>query len=500
MTTAPAAPAAAGTPTAPAPGRPVPLLVLDVVGLTPRLLAHMPHLAGLAAGGSRAALSTVLPAVTCSVQATLLTGTTPAEHGIVGNGWYFRELGEVLLWRQSHRLIEGERVWDAARRRHPGYTVANICWWYAMGAEVDWTVTPRPVYYADGRKEPDCYTRPAALHGELTERLGTFPLFTYWGPGAGLPSSQWIIDATRHVMATREPDLTLAYLPHLDYDLQRFGPDDPRSHRAAADLDAALAPLLADARAQGRTVVALSEYGITNARRPVDVNRALRRAGLLEVHTQDGMEYLDPHASRAFAVADHQIAHVYVRRPGDLPAVREALAGLPGLARLLDEEGKRAHGLDHPRSGELVALAEPDAWFTYYYWLDDDRAPDFARLVDIHRKPGYDPAELFMDPEDPYVRLTAATALARKKLGMRYRMAVVPLDPAPVRGSHGLPPADPADGPVLLCSAPGAVAGTVAATDVKALLLDLASAGTAPGAHPARAAAARGEGRTSRIA
>ncbi|MEV8536627.1 nucleotide pyrophosphatase/phosphodiesterase family protein [Streptomyces sp. NPDC051211] len=453
---------------------PTPLLVLDVVGLTPRLLAHMPHLAELAGSGSSAPLGTVLPAVTCSAQATFLTGAPPSEHGIVGNGWYFRDLGEVLLWRQHNGLVGGDKIWDAARRSHPGYTVANICWWYAMGADTDITVTPRPVYYADGRKEPDCYTRPAALHGELTERLGTFPLFHYWGPNAGLVSSQWIIDATRHVMATRSPDLTLCYLPHLDYDLQRFGPDDPRSHRAAAELDRALAPLLADARRAGRTVLALSEYGITRVSRPVDINRALRRAGLLEVHVQDGMEYLDAPASRAFAVADHQIAHVYVRRPEDLQAARNALRELPGVAELLDDAGKKEHGLDHPRSGELVAVAEPDAWFTYYYWLDDARAPDFARHVEIHRKPGYDPAELFMDPLDPYVKVRAARALARKKLGMRYRMAVVPLDPSPVRGSHGRLPADEVDGPLLICSVPGAVAGPVEATGVKPLLLRLA--------------------------
>jgi len=454
--------------------RPTPLLVLDVVGLTPRLLDDMPRLKALAVSGSQAHLSTVLPAVTCSAQSTFLTGTLPAEHGIVGNGWYFRELGDVLLWRQHNGLVVGDKLWDAARRAHPGYTVANICWWYAMGADTDFTVTPRPVYYADGRKEPDCYTRPASLHDELTEKLGTFPLFHFWGPGADIVSSQWIADATRHIMRTRHPDLTLCYLPHLDYDLQRFGPDDPRSHRAAAELDAVIGPLLGDARAEGCTVVALSEYGITRVSRPVDINRALRRAGLLEVHTQDGMEYLDPMASRAFAVADHQIAHVYVRRPEDLAATREVLADLPGIDEILDDEGKKANGLDHPRSGELVAVAAPDAWFTYYYWLDDDRAPDFARLVEIHRKPGYDPVELFMDPEDPYVRLKAAKAVARKKLGMRYRMAVVPLDPAPLRGSHGRRPTSDDDGPLVLVSTPRAVSGRVAATEVKSLLLRLA--------------------------
>ncbi|MFI8320156.1 alkaline phosphatase family protein [Streptomyces sp. NPDC085529] len=458
----------------PAGDRPTPLLVLDVVGLTPRLLDHMPRLRGLADSGSRAPLSTVLPAVTCTAQSTFLTGTLPADHGIVGNGWYFRELGDVLLWRQHNGLVAGDKIWDAARRAHPGYTVANICWWYAMGADTDITVTPRPVYYADGRKEPDCYTRPPALHDELTARFGTFPLFRFWGPGASLASSRWIADVTRHVIRTRRPDLTLCYLPHLDYDLQRYGPDDPRSLRAATELDAVIGPLLDDARAEGRTVVALSEYGITRVSRPVDINRALRRAGLLDVHTQDGMEYLDPAASRAFAVADHQVAHVYVRRPQDLAATRAVLQDLPGVERLLDDEGKKAHGLDHPRSGELVAVAAPDAWFTYYYWLDDARAPDFARLVEIHRKPGYDPAELFLDPEDPYVRLKAAAAVARKKAGLRYRMAVVPLDPSPVRGSHGRLPADDADGPVVLCSAPGALTGRTAATEVKPLLLRLA--------------------------
>ncbi|SFX68858.1 alkaline phosphatase family protein [Streptomyces atratus] len=456
------------------PTTPTPLLVVDVVGLTPRLLDHMPHLKALGQSGTHAPLGTVLPAVTCAAQSTFLTGTTPAEHGIVANGWYFRELGDILLWRQHNGLVAGDKLWDAARRSHPGYTVANICWWYAMGADTDITVTPRPVYYADGRKEPDCYTRPPALHDELTEKFGTFPLFHFWGPGADLVSSQWIIDATRHILDTRRPDLALCYLPHLDYDLQRFGPDDPRSHRAAAELDRAMAPLLDDARREGRTVVALSEYGITRVDRPVDINRVLRRAGLLEVHTQDGMEYLDPMASRAFAVADHQLAHIYVRRPEDLEATREALQDLQGIEQLLDDEGKKAHGLDHPRSGELVAVADPDAWFTYYYWLDDGRAPDFAQLVEIHRKPGYDPVELFLDPQDPYVRVKAATAVARKKLGMRYRMAVVPLDPSPIRGSHGRLPQSDEEGPLILCSTPHAFTGPVRATEVKSLLLKLA--------------------------
>lgn len=448
------------------------VVVLDVVGLTPRALEHMPRLSAFAARGSRARVDPAFPAVTCTAQASMLTGLEPSGHGIVGNGWFFRDLGEVLLWRQHNALVQGEKVWDAARRAHPGYRVANVCWWYAMGAATDLLVTPRPIYHADGRKSPDCYTRPPELHDRLTGPLGEFPLFSYWGPGAGIASSTWIAAAARQVLAEDRPDLTLVYLPHLDYDLQRHGPAGPEAAAAASTLDGVLAPLLDACAAAGAVVVVLSEYGITPVSRPVDVNRALRRAGLLEVHTQAGMEYLDPWASRAFAVADHQVAHVYVRDPADLPAARAVLTGLPGVDAVLDPA---AAGLDHPRSGELVCVAEPDSWFTYYYWLDDARAPDFARSVEIHRKPGYDPAELFLDPADRFVKARAGVSLLRKKAGLRYTMSVVPLDPSPVRGSHGRRPGESdVDAPVLLCSEPDALPDRMPATAVKDLLLRLA--------------------------
>jgi len=448
------------------------LIVIDVVGLTPRLLAHMPRLRALADEGFGAELGTVLPAVTCSVQSTFLTGLPPSGHGIVGNGWFFRELGEVLLWRQHNRLVAGEKVWETIRRTLPGYRVANICWWYAMGSTTDVTVTPRPVYHADGRKSPDCWTWPPSLRDELVAELGEFPLFQYWGPTASLSSSRWIVDAARRVMP--DHDLTLVYVPHLDYDLQRFGPDSPEAVKAARDVDHVLTPLLDEASEQGSTVVVLSEYGITPVSRPVDVNRALRKAGLLHVHTNATGELLDPWTSRAFAVADHQLAHVYVRDPADLPEVAALLERLPGVEQVLDRSAQAAYGLDHERSGELVLVAESDAWFTYYYWLADDRAPDFARAVEIHKKPGYDPAELFFDPEDRWVKLRAAAGLVRKKAGLRYQMRVVPLDPAQVRGSHGRLPEDPDDGPVLLCSRPGAARPRFEATEVRDLLVELA--------------------------
>jgi predicted AlkP superfamily pyrophosphatase or phosphodiesterase len=450
------------------------LVVIDAVGLTPRALAHMPRLQRLAADGFQAQLDPVLPAVTCSVQATLLTGLAPADHGIVGNGWYFRDLGEVFLWRQHNALVQGEKVWETARRAKPGFRAANLCWWYAMGATTDLTVTPRPIYHADGAKSPDCYTDPPSLHDRLTGPLGDFPLFTYWGPTANITSSKWIADAARIVLDQDQLDLLLVYLPHLDYDLQRFGPEGPEAIKAAGELDEVAGGLIDHARTRGDQVVVLSEYGITPARRPVEINRALRRAGLLNVYTQAGMEYLDPWTSRAFAVADHQIAHVYVRDPRDLDATRAALDGLPGIAELLSGDGKAAAGLAHERAGELVALAERDAWFTYHYWLDDAHAPDFARNVEIHRKPGYDPNELFFDPDDKLVKLRAGATLARKKAGFRYSMRVVPLDSRHVKGTHGLLPAATLDAPVLISSEREVARDRIAAADVRDLLLELA--------------------------
>jgi predicted AlkP superfamily pyrophosphatase or phosphodiesterase len=448
-------------------------LVLNVVGLTADLLGDStPHLRRLAQVGGARALSTVLPAVTCSAQATLTTGLLPRDHGIVANGWYFRDTAEVRFWLQSNHLVRGEKIWDAARRRDPGFTCAKLFWWYNMYSSADWSVTPRPLYPADGRKIPDIYTEPADLRAELTEKLGTFPLFNFWGPGADIRSSRWIAGCARHVFDTRRPTLTLVYLPHLDYNLQRLGPDHPEITRDLQEIDAVCGELIEHVERQGARVVVLSEYGITPVRGAVHVNRVLREAGLIRVKPELGREMLDAGASDAFAVADHQVAHVYVRDPRRIPDIRALLEGVHGIEAVLGEEGKRAHGLDHPRSGELVAISAADRWFSYYYWLDDDRAPDFARTVDIHRKPGYDPVELFLDPSLRAPKLKVGWTLAKKALGFRYLMDVIPLDADLVKGSHGRITDDPGQGPVFLSSDPSLLPeGAVEATDVRELVL-----------------------------
>jgi predicted AlkP superfamily pyrophosphatase or phosphodiesterase len=450
-----------------------PTLVLNVVGLTPGLLPHAPRLQALASQGAVRPLATVLPAVTTTVQSTMLTGLAPRDHGIVANGWYFRDLSEIWLWRQSNRLVQGEKVWQAARKRDPAFTCAKLFWWYNMYADVDYAVTPRPMYLADGRKLPDIHTHPAGLRDELQGALGDFPLFRFWGPGADIESSRWIAASAMHILDKQRPTLTLVYLPHLDYDLQRFGPNHPGIPAQVAAVDALCGPLIDKARSMGAHVVALSEYGITEVSRPVHINRALRQAGWLRVRLERGLEQLDAGASDAFAVADHQIAHVYVARPELLPEVKACLAALPGVESVLDEAGKHAAGLDHARSGELVAVARADSWFTYYHFLDDDRAPDFARTVEIHRKPGYDPAELLFDRKLSYPKLAVAARLARKTLGFRTLMDVIGLDATVVRGSHGRPTDRAEDGPLFITSASGLLGeGAVPAVAVKQLLLD----------------------------
>ncbi len=450
-----------------------PTLVLDVVGLTPALLgAHTPNLARFRDDGALRALRTITPAVTCSVQSTFLTGALPREHGIVGNGWYFRDLAQVWLWRQSNHLVLGEKIWEVGKRRDPSFTTAKLFFWYNMYSGADFSVTPRPMYTADGRKLPDVYTEPPELRASLSSELGTFPLFEFWGPRAGIASSRWIARSALRVIEEKSPTLSLVYLPHLDYDLQRYGPNDPRIENALRDVDDVAGELLAFAKKRSMRVVVLSEYGITAVSGAVHPNRALREAGLLRVREELGHEQLDPGASDAFAVADHQIAHVYVKDSRKIPSVRALFEKLPGVERVLDDDGKRALGLDHQRSGELVLLSNADRWFSYYFWLDDARAPDYARTVDIHAKPGYDPVELFLDPALAVPALTVGSKLIARKLGFRTLLDVIPLDASLVKGSHGRVTERAEDGPVFMTSAPELLPeGDVEATSVKELLL-----------------------------
>ncbi len=451
-----------------------PIVLINAVGLTPRLLEYAPRLKAVAASGWVADMPEVLPAVTCTAQATLLTGELPSKHGVVANGWLFRDTNEVRFWQQSNRLIQAEPLYATARRRAKEqgkpFSSAKLFWWFNQGAAVDISVTPKPHYAVDGNKAFGITGNPPALSDELERELGAFPFPAFWGPMAGAKSTRWIAAASAKVVRDHKPTLTLVYLPHLDYDPQRFGPKGTDMPKCVKELDDACAPLLDAAKDIGAKVWVVSEYGHCDVSKPVYPNRVLRSAGLLEVRRGPFGEQLDLYGSRAFAVCDHQLAHVYVQNSEDVPRVRELLSPVPGVAKAFAGEERAALGLAHERSGEVILLAEPDAWFAYPFWLDDAVAADYARAVAIHAKPGFDPCELFFDPRLRFPKLHAARRVLQKKLGFRMTMDVVPLDAGIVRGGHGLAAADPRDRPILIGHGPNPGA-SVPMTHVRDLLL-----------------------------
>ena len=503
--------------------------VINVVGLTNSLIGqHTPHIAAFSKRGAMAKIVPAFPAVTCTAQSTYLTGATPGQHGIVGNGWFNRELAEVQFWKQSNHLVHGEKIWDALRARVPGFTCAKLFWWFNMYSSADYSITPRPMYPADGRKVFDIYSQPYSIREEIKRDLGEFPFHCFWGPAAGIDSpkgkadaaSRWIAESAKWMENKFHPTLNLIYLPHLDYNLQRHGtyvggagvspvlsgvpPEsvekatfsvgcesigkstshdeirrdaefdgrdaratNPAIHRDLREIDSIVGDLLDFFAKQSVQVILLSEYGITNVDTPIHLNREFRKHGWLAIKDELGLEILDCGASKVFAVADHQVAHVYLNDRSLEKEVRSLLEKTDGVASVLGAQEKISAGIDHPRAGDLIAVAKENAWFTYYYWLDDRVAPDFAHTVDIHRKPGYDPVELFLDPAQPFIKAKLAWRLLQKKLGFRMLMDVVPLDATLVKGSHGARPKNPDDWPVFISNRPELLqAPQMEATDV----------------------------------
>ena len=421
-------------------------VVIDIVGLSSSLInEHTPFLKKYTAEKGLNTIEPMLPALTTSVQSTFITGKWPAEHGIVGNGWYDRMDSEIKFWKQSNKLVLGEKIWERAKKIEPSFTCSKMFWWYNMYSGADYSVTPRPNYLADGRKLPDCYSQPAELRDELQKKLGQFPLFKFWGPATDISSTQWIADASIYTDKKYDPTLTLIYLPHLDYCLQKYGQDLSAIGKDLSEIDKIVEQLVNHYASKDTRIILLSEYGITNVDRPVHINRELRKNNLLGIRTERGLELLDPGTSKAFAVADHQVAHIYINDPAVTSQVRQLLEKLPGVQLILNKEEQRQYHIDHERSGDLVVVADERSWFTYYFWLDDAVAPDYARVVDIHKKPGYDPVELFMTS-----KARAGYKLLRKKLGLRYVMDVIPLNAGLIKGSHGRMVTDKVFHPVLI--------------------------------------------------
>lgn len=427
-----------------------PVVLLSAPGLREKDVAEMSHLRELMAGGEIADLAPTFPCVTCPVQANMTTGKRPNAHGVIANGFYFPEKRAVEMWTSDNDCIERPQIWDLLYHREP--TVASAVWFplHAKHCEAEYICTPAPIHNPDGSESLWCYTRPTELYGTLRDKLGHFPLMHFWGPMANVKSTAWIIESAIHAAEAYRPGFFYIYLPQLDYAAQRTGPDSPPALAAVTDLDRLL-PKMVHAFRTAYDVEPLwlmaGEYAMTEVNHVSYPNRRLREAGLLAIRQEDDGEHLDLERSLAWAMVDHQFSHVFVRgNDAQVTArVAELFRGQPGIAEVLAGEDLASRHLNHPRSGQVVLVSTPESWQAYYWWLTDDRAPRFARTVDIHRKPGYDPVELHID-------------LATKS---------IPLDATLVRGSHGAPALDPSQRTVLVASQPGLLPSEVISdTDV----------------------------------
>ena len=359
--------------------------------------------------------SALFPALTCPVQASFVTASPPAAHGMVGNGFFDRQLKKTFFWEQASALIAGERIWQKLRAR--GKTVAQLFWQQSLGLQADIVLSPAPIHKHHGGMIQDCFSLPTDLYPALVKYTGSpFPLRSYWGPFASAKSSAWIVRATCYVMEKIKPDIVLTYLPHLDYALQKSGTTSSASRKALAAVESWAGVLMEAAVKQGYEVLLFGDYAITDVTRAVFPNRVLYEAGFLQCRQVKNMLYPDYHTSRAFAVADHQIAHVIIQDESITQEISTLFTDLPGIDAIFDKEAQQKLAIAHERSGDLLLTAKPDAWFAYPWWQNTSQAPEYARHVDIHNKPGYDPCELFWELSP-------------------FRVS---LDTSRVKGSHGL--------------------------------------------------------------
>ncbi len=419
-----------------------PFYLLSIPGLGENDLQSMPRLKAMADKGSIAPLKPPFPAVTCPVQASMTTGTNPSEHGVIANGFYWRGNPDdkpyegVEMWTAWSSVVEKPRLWETLKASNPKLKTAV---WFPLlvkGCGADFVCTPAPIHNPDGSESLWCYTVPEAMYGELRDELGHFPLKHFWGPLANIQGTEWIVSSFLHVAEKKSPDFSYIYLPHLDYAGQKYGPNSDEAKQACMELDKQLGRLFDQLDNDSATWLIASEYTINQVDHVTYPNRVLREAGLLKIRVDEqGKERIDFKNTKAWALVDHQHSHIFVNdhTTTDIENVIKLFEGHEGIDQILHGDSLAEAGLAHDRSGDVVLASSPNSWQAYYWWLDDSHAPEFARQVDIHNKPGYDPVELFFDP-----------ALMKEHGGG------IPLNAELVKGSHGAVHAESNQGCVLI--------------------------------------------------
>ena len=378
------------------------LIVLDVVALTQKHLSSglVPNISKILENGFFCPMIPTFPAVTCSVQASMTSGYYPSEHGIIANGFYDRQTKSVAFWEQYDSLVEKPRIWNILKQKNPNLKTAVLFFQNSLYIDADIVITPKPIHL-ENKFVMWCYSKPVGYYEELVKSIGEFDLKSYWGPFASLDSSKWIMDAAKQTIERHQPDLMFVYLPHLDYSGQKYGPDSNEFEKSLGELDSLVGQLIEfldyhNLKDQYEIMI-LSEYSFENVTNSVSPNVILRDKGLLKVRTIGGKEYLDFENSKAFAMVDHQISHVFTKK-GIEDEVKNIFIKQDGISEVLDSISKKMWNIDHPKSGELILCSDNDSWFNYFWWNDSKYSPEFASNVDIHRKPGYDPLELFLEP------------------------------------------------------------------------------------------------------
>jgi predicted AlkP superfamily pyrophosphatase or phosphodiesterase len=408
------------------------VIIIDIVGLEKRHISETltPNIFKISQGGETRNLETVFPAVTCTVQSSLLSGTYPEVHGIISNGLFDKQNYAVSFWEQSSNLVQADRIWDTLKMSGSSHKTAVLFWQNTMYSNADIVLTPRPLHM-DERMIMWCYSKPPGFYEKIAEKIGKFDLTTYWGPLTSRKSSEWIEQATELVLENERPNFLFTYIPHLDYSFQKNGISYNNLKDDLKFVDDLVGRLIKKVSDMGiiedTQFIIISEYGFTDVRSDIQLNTILRENDVLSVREIEGLEYLDLEYSKAFAMVDHQVAHIYIKE-NYRNSVRKILEGIKGVDLIMDDELKQRFRINHARSGDLIAVSDKDKWFSYYWWFDPLKAPSFARKVDIHRKPGYDPVELFFDPTTKSI----------------------PLNGKLVKGSHGRLPLQDQSGPVYV--------------------------------------------------
>jgi predicted AlkP superfamily pyrophosphatase or phosphodiesterase len=399
------------------------IVVLDIVGLD---ISHVssgliPTISDLAGIGECGYLKPVFPSVTSTVQSSVLSGKYPNQHGIISNGLYDRENYQVSFWEQSSKLVKSERIWDILKKKNNDLKTSILFWQNTMFANSEFVITPRPIHLENGQMDMWCYSRPPDYYEEVSNIIGEFDLYSYWGPFASFKSTEWISKSVEYTLEKYKPNLLFAYFPQLDYSSQKFGKNSTEVKVDLEKIDEVVSSIIKKTKKLGifeeTEFIIFSEYGFNDVNDGISINKLLREKGYLAIRTIKNKEYIDFEYSKAFAMVDHQIANIYIKNPEDKNFVKEILEEVKGIEKICDDKEKRELKIDHSRSGDLIAISNKDKWFSYYWWFEDNKAPTFTKTVDIHRKPGYDPLELFVD----------------------FKTKSIPFETALVKGSHGRP-------------------------------------------------------------